>query len=388
VLPAPRHSRDAGPRLGLPVLLVLAVTASACSASTHSGALVAASATTPVATASPPSATTSAPVLASSFASEATTQPPSADSCAIYEKGADARVEFSGQGAQSTCTRSAASLSSGGNFWTLEPQSASRALSLICVMSEGHETAQVSDSGYKLDGSGVCASFLQNGWREDTGAEQSAAAGVASAAAQASSAAAAQAQQQQLAAAQQQQQKQLAAAEQAVADATSQLQDQTALTTDVAKMANDLGTANTDLAKTRTDAKAGPGDNCYNVGQVVGYDAANVVGYDAQNTISYDAHNALVYDLNNALAEEQTLQSALSTLNGYGVTTPSSATAAIAAANSGMAKATTTANRYIDQANADVVEAYAVANAMATGTCAGDGPGDPPAAVTHVQVTS
>jgi hypothetical protein len=42
------------------------------------------------------------------------------------------------------------------------------------------------------------------------------------------------------------------------------------------------------------------------------------------------------------------------------------------------------ANGEIDQVNADVTQAYSIANGMATGSCAGDGPGRPPVPIGHI----
>jgi hypothetical protein len=42
------------------------------------------------------------------------------------------------------------------------------------------------------------------------------------------------------------------------------------------------------------------------------------------------------------------------------------------------------ANGEIDQVNADVTQAYSIANGMATGSCASDGPGRPPVPIGHI----
>jgi hypothetical protein len=62
----------------------------------------------------------------------------------------------------------------------------------------------------------------------------------------------------------------------------------------------------------------------------------------------------------------------------------SGATAAIAAAGKAIKQAVAEANGEIDQVNADVTQAYSVANGMATGSCSGDGPGHVPAQISHI----
>jgi hypothetical protein len=60
------------------------------------------------------------------------------------------------------------------------------------------------------------------------------------------------------------------------------------------------------------------------------------------------------------------------------------AAAAIAAAGKAIGQAAAKANGEIDQVNADVTQAYSIANGMATGSCAGDGPGRPPVPIGHI----
>jgi hypothetical protein len=62
---------------------------------------------------------------------------------------------------------------------------------------------------------------------------------------------------------------------------------------------------------------------------------------------------------------------------------PSGAGAAITAARQAFGQATT-ANGYIGRVNSDVVAAYSAANGVASGPCAGDGPGRPPSPVKHI----
>jgi len=50
-----------------------------------------------------------------------------------------------------------------------------------------------------------------------------------------------------------------------------------------------------------------------------------------------------------------------------------------------ISSAISTVNGYIDRANGDLRTAYAVANSVGTGSCAGDGPGTPPSGVDHLK---
>jgi hypothetical protein len=57
---------------------------------------------------------------------------------------------------------------------------------------------------------------------------------------------------------------------------------------------------------------------------------------------------------------------------------------AIAAAQAAISSAISAVNADIDHANSDLSRAYAVADAVGTGPCAGDGPGRPPSGVHHL----
>ena len=53
-------------------------------------------------------------------------------------------------------------------------------------------------------------------------------------------------------------------------------------------------------------------------------------------------------------------------------------------AGKAIGQAAAKANGEIDQVNANVTQAYSIANGMATGSCAGDGPGRPPVPIGHI----
>jgi hypothetical protein len=108
-------------------------------------------------------------------------------------------------------------------------------------------------------------------------------------------------------------------------------------------------------------------------------------------TIEYDVNGSFQYDLNqpaNAIpvtrADITTLNDGLSSLSASGLPAPSGASAAITSAQQAISQAISAANRDIDSENPVVTQAYAIANAMATGACAGMGPGSPPSPLPHL----
>ena len=74
----------------------------------------------------------------------------------------------------------------------------------------------------------------------------------------------------------------------------------------------------------------------------------------------------------------------LANLTASGLPATPGAAAAIAVAGKAIGQAAAKANGEIDQVNADVTQAYSIANGMATGSCAGDGPGRPPVPIGHI----
>ena len=122
------------------------------------------------------------------------------------------------------------------------------------------------------------------------------------------------------------------------------------------------------------------GNGCYNV-STVKIDASNV-GADA-TLVSLDL-DTLMIDIGTATQDIATMKADLANLTTIGLPAPPGATAAIAAAGLAINKAIAKANSGIDQVNADVTQAYSVANGMATGSCSHDGPGHPPAPIRHI----
>lgn len=156
---------------------------------------------------------------------------------------------------------------------------------------------------------------------------------------------------------------------------------------DLRALASDVRQTNSDLAGERKDAAAGPnadGGNCYNLQQNVEYDAQQNVDYDLQQNVGYDLQQNLLPDIQTARQDIAALQSDLQTLSSAGLAAPQGAAAAISAVQAEIRQAKATANADIDQANADDVQAYAIANSMATGNCAGDGLGKPTALLAHI----
>ena len=92
----------------------------------------------------------------------------------------------------------------------------------------------------------------------------------------------------------------------------------------------------------------------------------------------------LAGDIGTASQDMATMKNDLANLNVIGLPPTPGATAAIAAAGQAMKRAAAEANGGIDQVNADVTQAYSLANGMATGSCSGDGPGRGPAPIRHI----
>lgn len=151
---------------------------------------------------------------------------------------------------------------------------------------------------------------------------------------------------------------------------------------DLSSLSNDVKQTASDLAQTRTDAKAGGGDQCVNASSTVYNDAATTVFNDAQTTLLNDAL-ALSRDIQSAQDDIVNVRNATQQLVSDGLAASDAASAISAAAQSAITGAKATANGDIDTINADVSTAYSVANS-ATGACAGMGPNKPPAPIPHV----
>lgn len=168
----------------------------------------------------------------------------------------------------------------------------------------------------------------------------------------------------------------------AASKALSALQSDLDVSGALAKISKDATQSATDLQTTRDDAAKGQGGACYGV-TTVSYDAANKVGYDVMSSMSYDVGN-LKDALRTISSDVAALQKTLDVLSTDGLPTLAGAKDAIAQASATAASATAQANKSIDQGNANVIAAYGVGNSIATGDCAGNGPGDVPAPLAHL----
>ncbi len=147
---------------------------------------------------------------------------------------------------------------------------------------------------------------------------------------------------------------------------------------DLRTLSSDAHQAGPDLAATKSDAVLGPG--CYNVSTVkiaasnVAADAT-IVGLDLQ---------LLTIHIGAATQDIATMKNDLANLSTGGLPATPGAAAAIAAAGKAIRQAAAKANGEIDQVNADVTQAYAVANGMAADSCPRNGPGHLPAPIRHI----
>lgn len=181
----------------------------------------------------------------------------------------------------------------------------------------------------------------------------------------------------------------------AAADARAQQDAADALTTvqkfsladDLAQLADDVEQIRGDLAAEKEAAALGPnanGGGCYNLTGNVNYAAANSVLYGARNVFGYDVQNNLLRDVADGRKAIGAFRDAVAALQASGLEEPIGVEEAIGAAETEIANGIATANTYTDQVNALVDEAYAVANATATGECAAQAIGAAPAHMDHV----
>jgi hypothetical protein len=167
------------------------------------------------------------------------------------------------------------------------------------------------------------------------------------------------------------------AEQQAQSDLAALRNDDT-FASDLRTLSSDLQPAGPDLATTKSDAALG--SDCYNV-STVKLDASNV-GADA-TIVSLD-RDSLAADIGTATQDIATMTNDLANLSTSGLPATPGAPAAIAAAGQAIRQAAAKANGEIDQVNADVTQAYSVADGMAAGSCSRDGPGHPPAPIRHI----
>ena len=147
---------------------------------------------------------------------------------------------------------------------------------------------------------------------------------------------------------------------------------------DLRALSSDAHLTGPDLAATKGDAAFGT--DCYNV-STVKIDATTLKT-DA-STVSIDL-STLTSDIGAVTQDVAAMKNDLATLNASGLPATPGAAAAIVAAGKAIGQAAAKANGEIDQVNADVTQAYSIANGMATGSCAGDGPGRPPVPIGHI----
>jgi hypothetical protein len=294
----------------------------------------------------------------------------SSGTCTIYDSGNDARIVVT-SGGQSECSTLAASLSSGGSFWTAQPQDTSDPLSMVCVMEDNGNVAEVIDGGGQYIGQSVCSGFETSGWTEDTQAEsqireqeQQAANAQASAAA---AAARSQATQQQ-----DSQDRQTAEADLSTLQSDASLSSGSTLQDDLSSFAGDLSSATSDLATTRSDAAqsnsyCGASDDAEGDAEDVEGDAEDVGG-DVQD---------LQADISTVQTDIAALKGDLATLTKAQLADPTGARETIKQAQANITSAISTANGYIGTVNQDVLAAYAVANGISTGDCSGSAQSTP-----------
>ena len=166
-------------------------------------------------------------------------------------------------------------------------------------------------------------------------------------------------------------------------DDVSTLTHDTNLSGDLGQLGSDVQATDRDLGTTRSDAANGNGDQCINASTTVYNDAATTVYNDVLTTVYNDA-NTLANDIATLRKDIGTVQSDQTALSSAGLSGTPGAGAAVSAAQSAIASAITTANADIDHANRDLSAAYAVADSVGTGQCAGDGPGNSPSGVNHL----
>lgn len=300
------------------------------------------------------------------------------NTCTIYESGNDARVIVAAAEPASECATLARGLSSGGSFWTQQYQPPSEPpLSMVCIMSyRATYEAEVDDDGGRFNGQQVCSAFTVSGWTENTAAEQQRSAAAQASAASSSAAAAS-------AAAAQAEQDQLAEDQHNATGALANLKQDSDFTSDLSGLAADVRNADEDLASARADAAQGQGDYCINVSSTVYNDAASTLYNDAQSSVYTDLQT-IASAVGTARTDIEHVQSALQRLSVDGLAAPAGNSDALRSARAAITAAISTANAAADHANNDVSAAYAMANSLATGACAGMGPGKPPTPLQHI----
>ena len=134
-----------------------------------------------------------------------------------------------------------------------------------------------------------------------------------------------------------------------------------------------------DLAGEQKDASTGPSNQagtCVNLVANVDYDVTIIIGRDRQNVIN-EVNNLKIAIA--AVRQDITdWQNDVQAIANQGVPPPSDESSVISSAYTEILLALNAANADIGQANTYVNQAYSTANAMASGTCVGHGPGAEP----------
>ena len=131
--------------------------------------------------------------------------------------------------------------------------------------------------------------------------------------------------------------------------------------------------SHSDLATTKSDAAQSNG-NCSASDDAEG-DAEDVEG-DAED-VAGDLED-LQSDISTAQSDITTLKGDLAKLSNYSLPSLSGAPTAISSlVLANIASATATANGYICTVNADVSQAYSIANGISTGSCSSDAQSTP-----------
>jgi hypothetical protein len=189
-------------------------------------------------------------------------------------------------------------------------------------MREGSESALVEDSGGQVGGRMVCSAFLQAGWAEDHALAQAAddrRAAEQTAAAQAAAAAQAEEDHERTVALHQ---RQLDGALAALGE-SADLSDALSAIQDAGRSVDEA------LAETRAAAKEGPGEDCYNVAQVVGYSAQQNVEYSANLGVQYEIDLSVTPALAATRAAITNLREVAAKVEADGFTAPTTVTPAI-----------------------------------------------------------
>ena len=165
----------------------------------------------------------------------------------------------------------------------------------------------------------------------------------------------------------------------ASSDAQTLAGDVQSTQTDLQSMGTDVQSTATDLQSLKTDASqgagTGPGD-CSNM-STISSDASSTLASDLTSTIASDV-TTLQGDIDTVNKDISTVQSDIQTLQQDGVSVPGDVSGSIGSAQSAIGGVKQGANANIATAAGYVDQGYQIANSLATGSCAGMGPGTPP----------